>query len=408
MKEIAGGVCAANGFSATGIHCGIRKSRQKNDLALIFSDRECSAAAVYTTNMIKAAPLLLTKEHLKNGMARAIAANSGIANACAPGGEENARRTCAAIADQLGIGDDEIIVNSTGVIGVPLPIENIEKAVGRLVSGLSSNGSDDAAQAIMTTDTVPKQAAVQAQIAGKTITVGGIAKGSGMIHPDMATMLAFLTTDAAISSEALQKALNESNRITYNRISVDGDTSTNDMAAILANGAAGNPQIEAESDEYRIFLDALSLVNGTLARMIARDGEGATRLVSCRVTGAGDEDSAEQLAKSVISSNLVKAAMFGADANWGRVICAMGYSKAQLDPETTDVAFASEKGSIDVCRAGAGLEFDEDLAKKILSCPEVQIIVNVNGGEFEAEAFGCDLTYDYVKINCGYRGEYRT
>lgn len=404
MKELNGGCCAAKGFSASGVHAGVRKNQDKKDLALIFSDCDCSAAAVYTTNIVKAAPVYVTMQNLDKGRARAIVANSGIANACAPGGEENARRMCAAVAKELHIREDEIVVNSTGVIGVPLPVGVIEAAAPALVSNLSRYGADDAATAIMTTDTVMKQAAVSVEIAGKTVTVGGIAKGSGMIHPNMATMLAFITTDIAITSEMLHAALSESNRITYNRISVDGDTSTNDMVAILANGMAGNSQIEWKDNDYRIFLEALNTVNGKLARMIARDGEGATRLVCCRIQNARDESCAERLAMSVISSSLVKAAMFGADANWGRVLCAMGYSKAPFPPDKADVAFASSVGRIDVCKAGAGLSFDEEVAKKILSEPEVQILVDVHDGAFEAEAFGCDLTYDYVKIN----GDYRT
>ena len=404
MKEVTGGCCAAKGFSAAGMHCGIRKNRDKKDLALIFADCDCSAAALYTTNRVKAAPIYVTMQNLERGVARAIIANAGNANACAPGGEENARRVCAAAAKELGIREDEIIINSTGVIGVPLPVERIETAMPALVKSLSRYGADDAANSIMTTDTIQKQVAVQVQIGGKTVTVGGIAKGSGMIHPNMATMLSFLTTDCAITSDMLHAALSDSNRITYNRISVDGDTSTNDMVAILASGMAENAQIEWKDTDYRIFLEALNYVNGTLARMIARDGEGATRLVSCRVMGARDEACAEKLAMSVISSSLVKAAMFGADANWGRVLCAMGYSKAPFRPDGVDVKFASGAGEVDVCKAGAGLDFDETLAKEILSQSEVTIIVDIHDGAFEAEAFGCDLTYDYVKIN----GDYRT
>lgn len=404
MKEVQGGVCAAKGFMAAGIHAGIRKNQSKRDLALIVADCDCSAAALYTTNRVKAAPIYVTMQNLERGTARAIVANSGNANACAPGGEENAKRVCAAVSKALGIRADEIIINSTGVIGVPLNPEPIEAAMPALASALSRYGSDDASAAIMTTDTIPKQAAVEVMISGKKVTVGGIAKGSGMIHPNMATMLGFLTTDLAITSDMLHAALSESNRITYNRISVDGDTSTNDMVAILASGMAGNPQIEWKDTDYRVFVEALNYVNGKLARMIARDGEGATKLVSCLVRGARDEECAEKLAMGVISSSLVKAAMFGSDANWGRVICAMGYSKAPFHPDKVDVSFISSEGEIAVCRDGAGLEFDEEPAKKILSQKEVQILVDVNDGFFEAEAFGCDLTYDYVKIN----GDYRT
>ena len=403
MNEVQGGCCAAKGFSASGVHAGVRKNPERKDLALIFADCDCSVAALYTTNKVQAAPLTVTKRNLVRGTARAVIVNSGNANACAPGGTENALKVCEALAKELGIRADEIIINSTGVIGVPLPVEAVTGAIPSLVKGLSRYGSDDAAAAIMTTDTCPKQAAVQVVIAGKTVTVGGVAKGSGMIHPNMATMLAFITTDAAITSEMLRAALSDSNRITYNRVSVDGDTSTNDMVAALASGLAGNPQIEWKGAEYRQLLEAINYVNGKLAKMIARDGEGASKLVSCLIKGASSEECAEKLAMGVISSNLVKAAMCGADANWGRVLCAMGYSKAPFDPETVDVSFKSSGETIEVCRDGAGLHFDEDLAKRILSRGEVQILVDLHDGAFEAEAFGCDLTEKYVEINGAYR-----
>ncbi|MCL1806819.1 MAG: bifunctional glutamate N-acetyltransferase/amino-acid acetyltransferase ArgJ [Oscillospiraceae bacterium] len=403
MNEIQGGCCAAKGFSASGVHAGIRKNAAKKDLALIYADCDCTVAALYTTNKVQAAPLQVTKRNLMRGTARAIIANSGNANACAPDGEANAWATCEALAKELSIRPDEIIVNSTGVIGVPLKAEAIVNAIPALVKELSRYGSDDAAAAIMTTDTCDKQAAVQVQIAGKTVTVGGIAKGSGMIHPNMATMLAFITTDAAITSEMLHAALSDSNRITYNRISVDGDTSTNDMVAVLASGLSGNPQIEWKGPEYRTFLEAVNFVNGKLARMIARDGEGASRLISCLVKSASSEACAEKLAMSVISSNLVKATMYGADANFGRILCAMGYSKAPFKPENVDISFRSSGETIDVCKDGLGLPFNEELAKSILSRDEVQILIDLHDGGFEAEAFGCDLTERYVEINGAYR-----
>ncbi len=403
MTFIEGGVTATPGFTASGVHAGIRKNRTREDLALICADVDCAAAAVYTTNRVKAAPLYVTMEHLHNGQARAILCNSGVANACAPGGTENAKRACRALADALKIGESDIIINATGVIGVPLPIEKIEAAIPALVAGLSSDNAK-VARAIMTTDTFEKTAAVRVTIDGKPVTIGGIAKGSGMIHPNMATMLAFLTTDCAITPTLLHEALVESAARTYNRVSVDGDTSTNDMTAILASGTAGNALIDWKNDDYHAFASALDELNRRLARLIAGDGEGATKLITCRVTKARSEESAERLGMSVISSSLVKAAMFGADANWGRVLCAMGYAKAPFRPEYVGVAFSSVAGQIEVCRDGAGLSFDEDLAKKILSEREVTIEVTLNEGEHMVETYGCDLTYDYVKIN----GDYRT
>ncbi len=404
MKEISGGVTAALGFKAAGIHCGLRKNKDRRDLALVFSETDCAAAAVYTTNKVKAAPIYVTMEHLESGSARAIVCCSGNANACAPDGQENAERMCSCVAKELGIKPSEVIVASTGVIGQRLNIDVIETAAPALAKALSERGSDDAASAIMTTDLRKKEVAVELEIGGKTVKIGGIAKGSGMIMPNMGTMLAFITTDAAITSEMLHAALYESTQKTYNRVCVDGDTSTNDMAAILASGLAGNAQIEWKSEDYYKFYEALSYVNSCLARLMARDGEGASRLVTCRVYGSRGEDAAERLAMSVISSSLVKAAMFGADANWGRVLCAMGYSKAPFRPEYVDIEFCSKEGSILVCEKGAGLSFDEEKAKRILSQEEVSIEVNLNEGACEATCWGCDLTYDYVKIN----GDYRT
>jgi glutamate N-acetyltransferase/amino-acid N-acetyltransferase len=403
LEFIDGGVTAVQGFTASGVHCGIRKNRQKRDLALILADRPCAAAAVYTANKVKAAPLYLTMKNLADGHARAFLANSGNANACTPDGEHAANATVKAAAKALGLAPEDFIANSTGVIGQPLPYEAMVAAMPELAAGLSADTAP-AAEAIMTTDTFPKMAAARFTLAGKTVTIGGIAKGSGMIHPNMATMFAFLVTDCAISPALLQEAIRLSAGRTYNRVSVDGDTSTNDMNAILASGAAGNPLIAEKGEDYGVFLAALDAVNLKLAKDIARDGEGATRLLTCRVFGAADEDTAVMLAKSVISSSLVKAAMFGADANWGRVLCAMGYSGAEFDPKAVSVAFSSQAGKIAVCENGAGLEVDEDAAKNILPQKEIVIEIGMGAGDSEAEAYGCDLTYDYVKIN----GDYRT
>jgi len=403
LKLIDGGITAAPGFLAAGIHSGVRKNTNKLDLALVVADRDCAAAAVYTTNRVKAAPLTLTMEHLKDGRARAILANSGNANACAPGGREAAEQCVAAAAAACGLKPEDFIVNSTGVIGQPLPVEKMVAAMPALAKALARDCLP-AAEAIKTTDTFLKTAAVQFELRGKTITLGGMAKGSGMIHPNMATMLAFLTTDCAIEPALLQEALRDSVGRTYNRISVDGDTSTNDMTAILASGAAGNPIIAEKGEDYVTFLSALTAVNLKLAKDIARDGEGASKLLTCRVTGAADEDSAVRLAKAVISSSLTKAAMFGADANWGRVLCALGYSGVDFDPAQVDIAFSSPAGRIEVCLGGIGLAFDESQAKEILSRDEVTIEVALSVGSAAAEAYGCDLTYDYVKIN----GDYRT
>ena len=403
ISFIPGGITAAPGFTASGVHCGIRKNRTKRDLALIMADRDCAAAAVYTTNKVKAAPIWLTMENLKNNRARGIIANSGNANACAPGDMEAAKKTTATVAAELGLSPEDFIINSTGVIGQTLPIDAIVQGIPELVKSLSQNG-DNAAEAIMTTDTFPKQTAVRFTLGGKQVTIGGIAKGSGMIHPNMATMFAFLTTDCEISPTLLHEALGVSASRTYNRISVDGDTSTNDMTAILASGAAGNPAITEKNEDYYTFLQALDAVNLKLAKDIARDGEGATKLITCRVTGASSQQDAVTLAKSVISSSLVKAAMFGSDANWGREMCAMGYSGANFDPSNVDLAFSSAAGQIPVCRKSKGLPFDEDLATEILSQKEVVIEITLYEGNHEAEAYGCDLTYDYVKIN----GDYRT
>jgi glutamate N-acetyltransferase/amino-acid N-acetyltransferase len=406
MKLISGGVTAAKGFRAAGIHAGVKASSSpdKNDLAMILCDTEATAAGVYTMNRVKAAPIYVTMEHLENGTARGIIANSGNANACAPMGHENAVKMCEAAASATGLRPEDFIVASTGVIGAQLNVSVIEQACPTLASLLSRDGSSEAAKAIMTTDTRSKEIAVSFELGGKEVRLGGIAKGSGMIHPNMGTMLAFLTTDCAISSDVLQGALYEVAKTSFNRISVDGDTSTNDTCCILASGQAGNALIDWKNEDYEVFYGALKFICTELAKKIAGDGEGATKLVTCTVSGSRSDEAAEKLAMEIIRSSLVKAAMFGADANWGRVLCAMGYSRAPFRPECVDVAFASTVGTVQVCASGEGLPFDEALAKEILSQPEVEILVNVNEGEHSVTAWGCDLTYDYVKIN----GDYRT
>ncbi len=403
MEIINGGICAAKGFTAGGIHCGIRKNKSKRDLALIFSETKASAAAVYTTNLVKGAPLAITKMHLMNGIAQAVICNSGNANTCNANGIEIAQQMSAITAEALGIDDDDVIVASTGVIGQPLDITPIKNSIGELKESLGNN-SAEAAEGIMTTDTVQKEIAVSFEIGGVTCKIGGIAKGSGMIHPNMATMLVFITTDTAISPEMLQKALSSDIQNTFNMVSVDGDTSTNDMVSVLANGMAGNKEITAEGEDFDAFMKALNTVTVHLCRMIAGDGEGATKLLECRVTGASDEKTAKTVSKSVICSSLTKAAMFGADANWGRVLCAIGYSGADVDVTKVDVSFTSAKGTIPVCKDGSGIDFSEEKAKEILLEKEIIINVGLNSGEFTSTAWGCDLTYEYVKIN----GDYRT
>ncbi len=404
LKVINGGVTAAQGFTASGVHCGIRKNRTKKDLALIFSSVPASAAAVYTTNLVKGAPLIVTKNHLQNGKAQAVICNSGNANTCNANGVEIAERMCYSIAKELNVDKTDVVVASTGVIGQPLNVEVIEKGMPELVKNLSKDNGTDAAEAIMTTDLAKKEVAVEFTLGGKICRMGGIAKGSGMIHPNMATMLVFITTDACISSEMLSKALKSDIQKTFNMISIDGDTSTNDMVTVLANGLAGNTEITSDGEDFNEFMKALNSLTVSLCRMIAGDGEGATKLLECAVTGAKDEQTAKTVAKSVICSSLTKAAMFGADANWGRVLCAIGYSGASVDVNKIDVAFKSAKGSIDVCKKGSGVDFSEEKAKEILLEKEIVIAVNLNDGEFSSSAWGCDLTYDYVKIN----GDYRT
>ncbi|WP_443663281.1 bifunctional glutamate N-acetyltransferase/amino-acid acetyltransferase ArgJ [Dysosmobacter sp.] len=407
LKFIDGGVCAAQGFRAAGIHVGVKThATWKKDVALIVSDVECAAAGVFTKNVVKSAPIHVTKAHLVNGKARAVIANSGNANACAPQGEENAEKMCAAAAKAIGCAPEDMVVASTGVIGQTLNISVIEEGMPALYAALarSDEASDAAAHAIMTTDTVKKEVAVETVIGGKTVRMGGIAKGSGMIHPNMGTMLCFLTTDCAISPEMIKTALLETVNVSFNRISVDGDTSTNDTCCVLANGLAGNALITEKGEDYDAFLEALQALCVTLAKKMASDGEGARHLLTCTVSGAKEEAQAETIAKSVISSTLTKAAIFGADANWGRVLCAMGYSGADFDPETVDVSFASAAGEIAVCQQGRGLPFDEDLAKKILTEHDVEILVDLHSGSAQCTCWGCDITYDYIKIN----GDYRT
>ena len=404
MELIKGGVCAAKGFKANGVHCGIRKNRTKRDLALIYSEKRANAAAVYTTNLVKGAPLLVTKNHISDGFAQAIICNSGNANTCNANGVEIAEQMSSLLANELNISENDIVVASTGVIGQPLNITPIADGIPSLVADLSESKGSLAAEAIMTTDTIAKEVAVTFQIGGKKCTIGGIAKGSGMIHPNMATMLVFITTDTAISSDMLQKALSGDIANTFNMVSIDGDTSTNDMVTVLANGMAENEEIVAEDENFKIFAKALNTVTVNLCRMIAGDGEGATKLLECKVTGADSLATAKTVAKSVICSSLLKAAMFGADANWGRVLCAIGYSGANVDVEKIDVSFRSLKGEISVCKNGAGVDFSEEIAKEILLEKEIEILVNLNCGDYSSKAWGCDLTYDYVKIN----GDYRT
>ena len=407
LKFIDGGVCAAQGFKAAGIHVGVKThANWKKDVALIVSDVDCAAAAMFTTNAVKAAPIHIDKKHLADGKARAIIANSGNANACAPHGEENAIKMCQAAAKAIGCKPEDVLVSSTGVIGQTINVQVIEDGVPELYGALahSAEASDAAAHAIMTTDTEKKEVAVETVIGGKVVRMGGIAKGSGMIHPNMGTMLCFLTTDCAISPEMIKTALLETVNVSFNRISVDGDTSTNDSCIVLANGMAGNPVITEKGGDYAAFLEALQALCMTLAKKMASDGEGAKHLITCNVQGAAGEQSAETIAKSVISSTLTKAAIFGADANWGRVLCAMGYSGEEFDPDKVDVHFASAAGDIEVCHQGRGLDFDEDLAKKILTEHDIEINITMGEGSGSCTCWGCDITYDYIKIN----GDYRT
>ncbi|WP_323090182.1 bifunctional glutamate N-acetyltransferase/amino-acid acetyltransferase ArgJ [Allobaculum sp. JKK-2023] len=401
MKPVTSSITAAQGFSTGAVHCGLRSNPEKKELALIVSSVPCTAAAVYTSNQVKAAPLYLNMKHLANGKAQAITVNSGNANACAINDAKNALLQAEAAAKKLNLDVEDVLVASTGVIGQELPIEKIVAGTDAIVLGQDPLES---AHAIMTTDTKVKEYAVEFELDGKIVRLGGIAKGSGMIHPNMGTMLCFITTDAAISSECLSQMLKANVKKTFNRISVDGDTSTNDMCIVLANGLAGNTEITGEGTDYETFKTALKVVMEHLAIAIASDGEGASRLITVEVKNAATEDQAETLAMSVASSSLLKAAVFGADANWGRVLCAMGYSKAEFDPARVDIYFASKNGEVLVCKAGKGIEFDEDKAARILEPDAIEIIADLHEGEKQATCWGCDLTYDYVKIN----GDYRT
>lgn len=404
MKDIQKGVCAPKGFKANGIHCGIRKNKSKKDLALIVSDVKGAAAAVYTTNKVKGAPIAVTKANISDGYAKAVICNSGNANTCNADGAEKAQAMCALASEYTGVAKEDVIVASTGVIGQVLPIEPIQAGMKELADGLNYDGSDDAAQAIMTTDTVKKEFACEFELSGKICRIGGIAKGSGMIHPNMATLLCFLTSDVNIAPEVLQTALSDVVKDTLNMVSIDGDTSTNDMVSIIANGLAGNEKIEsADGEDYKAFYGALEHIMVKLSRAIAKDGEGATRLMECVVLKAKDKQTAKVIAKSVICSSLLKAAVFAADANWGRILCAIGYADAKFDIDKIDVDLVSAKGRIAVCRNGNGVEFSEEKAKEILLEDEITIEVNCNDGDGEAVAWGCDLTYDYVKINADYR-----
>lgn len=404
MKEIQGGICAAKGFKANGIHCGIRKNKSKRDLSLIVSDVRAAAAAVYTTNLVKGAPILVNQKHLADGYAQAIICNSGIANTCNANGVEMAEEMSKLVEKATGVKSDDVVIASTGVIGMPLNVTPIANGMDELVAGLGYDNNSLAAEGIMTTDTKKKEIAVSFEIDGVECRIGGMAKGSGMIHPNMATMLVFVTSDVAITSEMLRKAVSDDVKTSFNMISVDGDTSTNDTFAVLANGMAGNKVIDSEGEAYDAFCEALHKVSVDLSRKIAGDGEGATKLLECKVTGGKTDEIAKKVAKSVICSSLTKAAMFGADANWGRVLCAIGYSGADVDIEKINVSFESAKGTIEVCHNGAGVDFSEEKAKEILLEKEIDILIDLNDGDFDATAWGCDLTYEYVKIN----GDYRT
>ena len=403
IQQIAGGVCAPKGFRANGVHCGIRKNKVKKDLALIVADKRCATACAYTRNLVKGAPILVTKKNVADGYAQAVIVNSGNANTCNANGVEIAEAMCALVERYTGIPKGDVVVASTGVIGQQLSIDPIAAGMEELTKGLGDN-STAAAEAIMTTDTVKKEIAFTFTLGGVPCTIGAIAKGVGMICPNMATLLMFVTTDAAISPAMLQKAVSADVKTSLNMLSVDADTSTNDTLCVMASGLAGNREIVSDGADLRAFRRALHMVTSALCRMLAADGEGATKLIECRVRGAKSQKDANLAAKSVIGSNLVKAAMFGADANWGRVLCALGYSGADLNVDAIDVAFSSAAGSIVVCKDGRGIGFSEEDAKRILSEKEIVIDVSAGGGRYKATAWGCDLTYDYVKIN----GDYRT
>ena len=405
IKEITGGVCAAQGFRAAGIHCGIQPdgSPEKNDLALILSERECSAAAVYTLNRVKAAPIYVTMDHLEKGVAWGIVANSGNANACCPMSHENAEAMCLFAAQATGREAEDFAVASSGIIGQTINIQAVQTGVPKAAAALSREGSGGAATAIMTTDSVPKEVAVSLTLGGKEVKIGAIAKGSGMIHPNMCTMLAFVTTDAVISKELLTKAVKEDVTDTFNMISVDGDTSTNDTLLVMANGMAHNEEIKEGTPEYEAFKEGLHYVNESLAKMMAGDGEGATALFEVKVTGAATKEQARKLSRSVVGSSLCKAAIYGHDANWGRFLCALGYAGVDFDPEKVELFFESRAGRIQVYKDGMTADYSEEEAEKILSEPEVTVLADMKMGSETATAWGCDLTYDYVKINADYR-----
>ncbi len=404
MEQCLGGVCAAKGFKAAGVHCGIRKNKEKLDLAIIKSDVLCNAAAVYTTNKVKGAPLTVTKKHLENGKAVAIICNSGNANTCTADGEQIATEMCEILAQEIGVKSDDILVNSTGVIGLELPIEPFNSGIPNCVKMLGYDNSKDAATAIMTTDTIEKEVSFKFILGGKTCHIGAIGKGSGMIHPNMATMLIFITTDVAINSKLLQQALSEDVKDTFNQISVDGDTSTNDTVLIMANGLAQNDEITSEGEEYEVFKAALKRITSHMSRIIAKDGEGAGKLLECTVYNANTVENARAISKSIVCSSLFKAAMFGEDANWGRVLCAIGYTEGEFSVNGVSIELKSENGSVKVCENARHVPYSEEYATKILQACEIEINVDMNDGKEAAKAWGCDLTYDYVKIN----GDYRT
>ena len=405
IKEIKGGICAAKGFFANGIYSGIKKRKTSKDLAIIYSETLCNAAAVYTQNKVCGANIIVSKEHLRNGHAKAIICNSGNANTCNKDGIEKAKAMCKSVAEYLKISEKDVAVASTGVIGVPLQIDTIIKNIKPLIDKAknSAEASKNAANAIMTTDTFIKEIAFSFEIGGKEVKIGGIAKGSGMINPNMATLLAFITTDANINQKLLQKALKEDIKNTYNMINVDGDTSTNDMVVALSNGEAKNPIIDREGNNYKIFCKALNMVNTYLCKSMAKDGEGATKLIECEVINSKDIETARKISKSVISSNLLKAAIFGCDMNWGRIACAIGYADCKFDINKVAINVSSKFGNMNVFEKGYGLKFDEKKALKILKEKEIKITINMNSGKNKASAWGCDLTYDYVKINGSYR-----
>lgn len=398
------GITAPQGFLASGIHCGLKKNNLKLDLALIYSNVPATAAGIYTKNKVKGAPIYITKDHLSNKKAQAIIINSGNANTCnGEDGLAKAKKMTELQAKALKLKANDVLVASTGVIGIPLNIDAIKNGIPLLTERLSKDGYEDAATAIMTTDTYKKQLAFEFTIDDKKITIGAMAKGSGMIEPNMGTMLSFITTDLNISGEMLQEALKESTKISYNRVSVDGDTSTNDMVLVMANGLANNKKIQEKDSNYYLFLEVLNTLNITLAKMIAKDGEGASKLIECIVYNTKSLKDAEVLSKSVINSPLVKTAIFGSDANWGRILCALGYSGININPNKVDLSFKSSVGTIDICKCGMGLSFDEVKAKEILLNDEITIYINMNTGQYSSTAWGCDLSYDYVKINGDYR-----